>query len=63
MRKLLQGISLLMLVLIVLLPLAYLFDVVSESTMKGAILAVTALWFVITPLWMKREGESTAANL
>ncbi|MCS2608644.1 hypothetical protein [Halomonas dongshanensis] len=62
MRKLLQGISLLMLVLTVLLPLLYLFDVVSESTMKTSILTVTALWFVITPLWVRREGEAATGH-
>ncbi|WP_447928235.1 hypothetical protein [Vreelandella sp. EE27] len=59
MRKLFQGISLLMLVLTVLLPLLYLFDVVSDSTMKGSVLAVTATWFIATPVWMRREGETS----
>ncbi|WP_447895330.1 hypothetical protein [Vreelandella sp. GE22] len=59
MRKLFQGISLLMLVLTVLLPLLYLFDVVSDSTMKGSVLVVTAIWFIVTPVWMKREGETS----
>ncbi|MCP1312850.1 MULTISPECIES: hypothetical protein [unclassified Halomonas] len=62
MRKLLQGISLLMLVLTVLLPLLYLFDMVSESAMKTNILIVTVLWFVITPLWARREKETTTGN-
>lgn len=62
MRKLLQGISLLMLVLTVLLPLLYLFDMVSESTMKGVVLAVTATWFIATPLWMSGEGGTSAKS-
>lgn len=57
MRTLLQITSFSMLILTVMFPLLYLFDVVNESTMKGAILAVTVVWFVATPLWMKWEGQ------
>lgn len=60
MRSLLQIISLSMLILTVMFPLLYLFDAVNESTMKGAILAVTVVWFVATPLWMKWEGQDSA---
>lgn len=56
MRTLLQLISCAMLILTVAFPMLYLFDVMGESTMKAAILAVTVVWFVATPLWMRREG-------
>jgi hypothetical protein len=59
MRTLLQIISLSTLILTVMFPLLYLFDVVDESTMKGAILVVTVVWFVATPLWMKWEGQDS----
>ncbi|MBT2787178.1 MULTISPECIES: hypothetical protein [unclassified Halomonas] len=49
MRTLLQIISFSMLVFTVAFPMLYLFDVMGESTMKGAILAVTVVWFVATP--------------
>lgn len=60
MRTLLQIISLSMLILTVMFPLLYLFDVVNESTMKGVVLAITVVWFVATPLWMKWEGQDSA---
>lgn len=61
MRKLLQTISMTMLVLTVLFPVLYLVDAVGESTMKWAMLAVTVIWFAVTPLWMGRE-EPAGAN-
>ncbi len=56
MRKLLQLISCLMLILTLVFPMLYLFDVMDVSTMKAAVLAVTVVWFLATPLWMRREG-------
>ena len=56
MRKLLQLISCLMLVLTLAFPMLYLFDVMDVSTMKAAVLVVTVVWFLATPLWMRREG-------
>lgn len=55
MRILLQTISILMLVLTVLFPVLYLADAMGESAMKWAMLAVTVVWFVVTPLWMDKE--------
>lgn len=55
MRKLLQTISISMLVLTVLFPVLYLADAMGESAMKWAVLVVTVIWFAVTPLWMDRE--------
>ncbi|MDN3523243.1 hypothetical protein [Halomonas ramblicola] len=55
MRILLQTISILMLVLTVLFPVLYLADAMGESAMKWAMLAVTVVWFAVTPFWMDKE--------
>ncbi|MBB3141872.1 hypothetical protein [Halomonas organivorans] len=60
MRKLLQTISIAMLVLTVLFPVLYLVDTMGETTMKWAMLVVTVVWFAVTPLWMGREERSDA---
>ncbi|SDM16986.1 hypothetical protein SAMN05192555_11029 [Franzmannia pantelleriensis] len=60
MYKFLQAVSLMMLILTVLFPFLYLFDVVGESTMKVGVLAVTIVWFIVTPLWMGREDRAAA---
>lgn len=57
MRRFLQTISIVMLVLTVLFPSLYLFDVMGESAMKGAVLIVTVVWFIVTPIWMGREDR------
>ncbi|PCF93815.1 hypothetical protein [Vreelandella nigrificans] len=62
MRALLQVVSLLMLVLTVIFPMLYLFDAVSEATLKGAILAISVVWFLATPLWMGREKQNSAGE-
>ncbi|MDN3556550.1 hypothetical protein [Halomonas maura] len=62
MRKLLQTISIAMLVLTVLFPVLYLADAMGESAMKGAMLAVTVVWFAVTPLWMGKEDRAVVAG-
>lgn len=58
MRKALQTISILMLVLTVLFPVLYLIDAIDASLMKSSILGVTIVWFVVTPFWMGRQTNS-----
>lgn len=62
MRSLLQAISMLMLGLTVLLPMLYLLDAMDETTMKWTLLAVTVVWFVVTPFWMGREDRAVATG-
>ncbi|WP_046079059.1 hypothetical protein [Halomonas sp. HG01] len=62
MRKLLQTISIAMLVLTVLFPVLYLVDAMGETAMKWAMLVVTVVWFAVTPLWMGREDHAAAAG-
>ncbi|WP_275286592.1 hypothetical protein [Halomonas elongata] len=59
MRTILQFLSLSMLVLTVLFPSLYLFDVLGEVAMKWALLCVTLIWFAVTPLWMGRQPPAT----
>ncbi|MBW5801857.1 hypothetical protein [Halomonas elongata] len=59
MRTILKTLSLSMLVLTVLLPSLYLFDVLGEIAMKWALLLVTLVWFAVTPLWMGRRQPAS----
>lgn len=58
MRLILQTVSLTMLVLTVLFPMLYLFDAMTDATMKWSLLVVTVIWFLVTPLWMGRRQAS-----
>ncbi|MFB4204728.1 hypothetical protein KBTX_03401 [wastewater metagenome] len=58
MRRVLQTISLLMLVLTAGLPMLYLFDALGETSMKWSLLAVTLVWFAVTPCWMGRGDDA-----
>ncbi|WP_043527694.1 hypothetical protein [Litchfieldella xinjiangensis] len=57
MKKMLQVISVFMLILTALFPMLFLFDVMSEAAMKWSVLATTIVWFLVTPLWMGREAS------
>lgn len=62
MIRCLKLVSVLMLVLTVLLPLLYLFDALGEVTMKWLMLAVTLVWFAVTPCWMGREEAASLSG-
>lgn len=56
MRKVAQAVSYVALGGVVLFPALFAAGALSHSALKGALLAVTAVWFASAPLWMGREG-------
>jgi hypothetical protein len=60
MRRVLQIISWLALVVLTAAPALFLFDGLSLDGAKWGMLGATVVWFVVTPLWMGREDQKTA---
>jgi high-affinity nickel permease len=56
MKKVAQAVSFVALGGVVLFPVLFAAGTLSLGAMKGALLAVTAVWFASAPLWMGREG-------
>ena len=48
-------VSMLVLIGILVLPIAYVIDAISLQTCKNAILALTIVWFVFAPIWMRGD--------
>lgn len=58
MKKLLQIISLIGLLLVIVPACMYLADSMDKSRMQTIMLAGTVLWFITAPFWMnKKSGE------
>jgi hypothetical protein len=59
-RRLLQVISWVALIGTIIPSILFLAGQVSLESSKHWLLAATIVWFVVTPLWMGREGAPTS---
>lgn len=58
MRKLLQTVSIIGLLLVALPPMFYLADSIEKGAMTNFMLLGTILWFASVPFWMGREAPA-----
>jgi hypothetical protein len=56
MKRIAQAISYIALGGVILFPILFAMGTLSLGAMKGALLAVTGVWFASAPLWMERGG-------